>query len=147
MAAPLTITSANAVYMLSVDSVFPTPQQLQGFAVDEAFDTEVANTAEVQLGVDGFVASGWIPRLTVQTITLLAASPSFLLFESWVQAQDITKSLFTATGTIILPAIARKYSLPYGTLTRFPALPNARRVLQQRQFTITWGWPVTSAPV
>lgn len=143
----LSITSANAVYMLSVASVFPSPQQIQGFGVDEAFDTEAADTAEIQLGVDGVAVSGWIPRLTRQTITLLASSPSFLLFETWVAAQDQAQAIFYATGLILIPAIGRKYSLPQGTLTRFPAMPNARRVLQQRQFTIEWSWPVIGGPI
>ena len=147
MAAPLKITSANAIFMLAVDSVFPTPQQLQGFGVDEAFDTEAADVAEVQLGVDGFIGAGWIPRLTTQTITLLASSPSFALFEQWVLAMDTTQEVFHATGSITLPAIGRIYSLPQGTLTRYPALPNARRVLQHRQFTIMWGFPITGAPI
>src|SRR6266702_3037993 len=147
MAAALTITSANVVYMLGVDSVFPTPQQIQGFGVDEAFDTEAADVAEVQIGVDGVTAAGWIPRLTTQTITLIASSPSFNLFEQWVAAMDTTQEVFHATGTIIIPSIRRKYYLPQGTLTRFPALPNARRVLQHRQFTIMWAWPITSGPV
>lgn len=143
----LTITSANAVYMLSVDTVFPTPVQIQGFGVDEAFDTEASDVAEVQLGVDGLAVSGWVPRLTTQTITLLAASPSFQLFEAWVQAMDVAREVLYAQGTIAIPSIGRKYSLPQGTLTRYPAMPNAKRVLAQRQFTITWAWPITGAPI
>ena len=143
----LKITAANATYYLSIASVFPSAQQLQGWGVDEAFSTEPADTAEVQLGVDGFAASGFLPRLTRQTITLLASSPSFLLFEQWVTAMDTAVEVFYATGTIIIPAIGRKYSLPQGTLIRYPAMPNARRTLQNRQFTIEWAWPITGGPV
>lgn len=142
--AALKITSASAVYMLSVDTIFPTPVKLQGFGVDDAFDTEVVETGEVQLGVDGFSAAGWIPRLIVQTITLLAASPSFKMFEDWIAAQDIVRDVYYANGVITIPAIKRKYNLRQGVLTRFPPLPNARRTLQQRQFTITWA-EVTAA--
>ena len=149
MPAPLTITSANAIYLISVASVFPTPQQLQGWAVDEAFDTEESDIAEIQIGVDGLTASGWLPRLTPQTITFLAASPSnFQIFEQWQQAQDLAQDIFHAQGTIIIPAIKRQYTLPNGTLgPRYQALSNARRVLQARRFMITWGWPITSAPL
>ena len=143
---PLKITSANAVYLLTVPGVFSSSQQIQGFSVDEAFDTEPAQTSEVQLGVDGNTAFGWVPRVTRQTISLLAASPSFILFESWVAAQDSAMDVFLASGTIILPAVARQYFLPNGALTRYPALPNARRVLMGRQFEITWAWPITSSP-
>lgn len=143
----LKITSANAIFMLTIPGLYPIPQQLKDFGVDEAFDTEQAETAEVQLGVDGATAFGWVPRLTRQTITLLAASPSFIIFENWVMAQDIIEDVYVASATIAIPSISRVYTLTNGALTRFPALPNARRVLQQRTFEITWGWPITSAPL
>jgi hypothetical protein len=134
----LSITSASSIVMLSVASVFPTPQQLRGFGVDEAFDTEPSDAAEVALGVDGFAAAGWVPRNVVQTYTLHAASPDFTLFEDWVAAQDQIQEILYASATITIPALKRKYAFAQGALTRFPALPNARRTLQQRQFVITW---------
>lgn len=143
----LTITSANSIFMLTVDGVFTSPQQLQGFGVDEAFDTEAAETAVVELGVDGVAVSGWVPRLTRQTITLLpSALASFNIFESWVAAMDQAREVLYANGVIILPSISRKYTLPQGTLTRFPALPNVKRTLRDRQFEITWAWPITTSP-
>jgi hypothetical protein len=139
------VTSASAIYMLSIDTVYPTPQKLEGFGVDEAFDTEAVEMAEVQLGVDGFSAAGWVPRLTIQTITLLAASPSFLIFENWAAAMDLIKEVYYATGIITIPAIKRKYTLRRGVLTRYPPVPNARRTLQQRQFQVTWAHGITGA--
>jgi tail fiber protein gp32 len=141
----MTITSANSLYLISVVGVYDTPQQLQGFGVDEAFDTEVAEMAEVQLGIDGFSASGWLPRLTTQTVTLLAASPSFRVFEDWAAAMDLAREVIYATAVVTIPAVGRKYSFRQGTLTRYPAMPNARRTLQQRQFTITWAHGITGA--
>jgi hypothetical protein len=143
----LQITSANAVFLLGIAGVYPIPQQIQGFGVDEAIDFEAAETAVVQQGVDGQTVSGWVPRITRMTVTLLAASSSFPIFENWIAAQDQNQQIYYATGLIMLPALQRKYSLPQGTLTRFPALPNARRVLMQRQFTIEWAWPITSGPM
>lgn len=143
----LTITSANAIYLLSIDGVYTAPQALVGFGVSEAFDTEVADIAEVQMGVDGLSASGWLPRLTTQTITLLAASPSFRIFEDWVAAQDTLKDILYATGEVHLPSIGRKYSMEQGTLTRFAAMPNAKRTLEQRTFTIVWAHGIIGAPI
>ena len=137
MAAP-TITSANAIFMISVASVFPAPVQLQGFGVDEAFDTEATDVAETQVGVDGYGVAGWIPRQVPMTITLLASSPSFLIFEEWVTAQDKLNEILYASCVISIPSIGRKYAGALGALTRYPQLPNVRRVLQQRQFVITW---------
>jgi hypothetical protein len=140
-----TITSASAVVMLSIDTVFPTPQRLEQFAVDEAFDTEQIELAETQLGVDGLSSSGWVPRLTTQTYSFMASSISVRIFEDWIAAQDLIKEIYYANATISIPAIKRKYSLRQGTLTRGSAMPNARRVLQARQFTIVWAPGVTAA--
>lgn len=134
----LTITSANSILMLSIASVFPAPQQIQGFGVDEAFDTEATDMAETQVGVDSFGVAGWVPRQVPMTITLLASSPSFLIFEEWVTAQDKINEILYASAVISIPSIARKYAAGKGALTRYPQLPNVRRVLQQRQFVITW---------
>lgn len=142
----LNITAANAIYFITAPPLYPTPQQLQGWGVAEAFDTEQAETAEVQIGVDAFVAAGWLPRVTRQTLTFLAAAPSIDIFEQLVMAQDQLQQNFSLAGQITIIATGRKYNLPDGTLTRFPALPNARRVLDPRRFEIIWGFPITVAP-
>jgi hypothetical protein len=142
-----TITSASSVFMLAVDTVFPVPQQLQGYAVNDAFITEPSEIAETQIGVDGVVVSGWLPRLTRMTITFLASSPSVYLFEQWMAAEDNITDILYATGTISIPALSRKYYLPQGTLSRVQMLPSARRVLEQRVFELNWGYPITSGPI
>jgi len=142
----LNITAANAIYMIIAPPLYPTPQQLQGWGVAEAFDTEQAEAAEVQIGVDGFVASGWLPRITRQTLTFLAASPSIILFEQITMAQDQLQVNFSLTGMVTILATGSKYNLPDGTLTRIQALPNARRTLEHRRFEIIWGFPITVAP-
>lgn len=149
----MTITSANSIYMLSIAGVFNTPQQLMAFGVDEAFDTEPAETAEVVIGVDNYGVAGWRPYNIEQTITLLPSSPSFLIFEQWIAAQGMINEILYASAIVSLPAIGRKYTFPQGALSRYPALPNVRRVLQNRQFRITWmpqglgRPPVVSSPI
>lgn len=144
--ARLSITSANAVYMLAVLGVFPAPVQLQGFGVDEAFDTEAVDAAEAVMGVDGKMSAGYTPFLTPQTITLQADSPSSFLFEDWLAAQKAVNDVLFADGTILLPSIGRSYTMTKGVLSRIPQVVGAKKVLQARQFRITWE-SVTPAPV
>lgn len=49
-----TITSANAVFMLSVPGVTAAPTQLYEFGVDDAFLTEAVDATETQVGVDAY---------------------------------------------------------------------------------------------
>lgn len=142
-----TITAASSVFQLAVDTLYPTAQQLQGYAVNDAFTSEAAEIAETQVGVDGIVVSGWLPRLTRMTITFLASSPSVQIFEQWMAAEDQITDILYGTATIWIPALSRQYLLPQGTLSRVTMLPSARKVLEQRQFEILWGWPITSAPL
>ena len=147
-----TITSATAVFLLSITGVFNTPVQLAGFGPDEAFDTAAVDATVTQLGVDGTGVGGYVPREVDQTITLLASSPSNAVFDQWIQAQDALLDVIYASGSIRLQSLGVQYTMPQGVLKRYPIAPNARRVLMPRQFVITWlpqpGTPaITVSPI
>lgn len=134
-----TITAANSVYQLVIPSLYPSPQQLQGYSADAAFDTEASDPAEIQIGVDGQVSAGFVPFLTRQTISLMADSPSVTVFENWLAAQKAVREIYYATATIVLPSVGRAYALTSGILTSIVSIPGTRKVLQPRNFVITWG--------
>lgn len=142
----LTITSLNAIYMLTVPGVFDAPQRLEAFGVDEAFDTDPVESAVTQTGVDGIGTAGLVPREVPQTVTLLASSSSFIIFDNWIQAMDLLGDIIYANAVITLPSIGRKFTCYQGALTRYPTMPSARRTLQQRQFQITWLPPGQGQP-
>lgn len=140
-----TITSANAVFMLGITGLYPTAQQLQGFMADSAFDVDDTETSEQVLGVDGYMSSGWIPRMYPQTISLMPDSASSVLFEDWALQQDAAQTIFPAFGSITLPATQRSYALVNGVLKRIKAIPGAKKVLEGRAFQIVWN-TITPAP-
>jgi hypothetical protein len=147
-----TITSATAVYLLSITGVFNTPVQLSGFSADEAFDTNAVDATVTQIGVDGTGVGGYVPRAVEQTISLLASSPSNAVFDQWIQAMDAALDTIYASGSIRLASLGVQYTMPFGVLKRYPIAPNARRVLMPRVFTIEWlpqrGSPaVTVSPI
>ena len=94
-----TITSANSVLTLAVNGLFPVPQVIQGYAVDDAFEGEAVQQAEILMGVDGVLSAGKVFVPYKMTIHLQADSPSIFLFDAWRNAQDaavdvlITKTL------------------------------------------------------
>lgn len=134
------ITSANAIFMLTVPGVFGTAVQVQGFAVDDAFDIESVEPGETRMGVDGIFSAGVVPVPYPMTITLQADSTSAFLFETWEQAeQTFPQQWYPGQATITLTSIARKYSFFQGKLMGFVGFPGAKKVLAQRQFRITWG--------
>ncbi|GJD63752.1 phage tail fiber protein [Methylobacterium frigidaeris] len=142
----MSITSANAVLMLGVNNVFSSPQQIQGFATDDAFDTEVQEIGETMMGVDGFLSGGFVYTPVSMGITLMADSPSTNFFDAWANAERVIRDKYTAFGTIFLQGTGRKYAMTKGFLISAPVLPDAKKVLQPRKFTIRWE-RVLPAPV
>jgi len=132
------LTSANCVIMLSVAGLFPVPQQLQGFAAEDIFDADAVDNAETVMGVDGKMSAGWIPNIIKLGITLQADSDSIAFFERWYAAEQSVREKYFATGSIYLRAVEREFILTRGALRNYAPLPNGKKILQPRKFTIDW---------
>jgi len=46
------LTGANSIYTLAISSIFPSPQQLQGYAADDVFTSDPLESTETLMGVD-----------------------------------------------------------------------------------------------
>ena len=132
------ITSANAVFLMSVPLILPVPQQLQGFAADDIFDMDDVDSTDVMMGVDGILSGGMIYAPKPQNIALQADSPSMSFFEAWYQMQQGNAAAYAAQGNITFTAIGRSYQLLTGFLTRYKPMADAKKVLQPRKFRVTW---------
>lgn len=133
-----TITSANSSFALSVTDLYPVPQNIQGYAADDAFVAAAQDLAEIVMGVDGHMSAGYVFTPTPQTITIMPDSPSLVVFENWVQAMTLAQEVYRCNATISLPSIKRKYTLKNGVLTNAPKMPGVRRTLQPVAYVITW---------
>lgn len=133
-----TITSASAVLMIAVQSVFPTPVQLQGFAVEDVYDTDPVDPSEVLMGVDGILSAGFVFVPVKQNFALQADSPSNSIFEEWYAQQVSEREIFFASGNIILPTLGKAYVMNNGVLSGYKPLADGKKVLQPRKFAITW---------
>lgn len=140
------ITSANAVLTLAVDSVFNTPQRLQGFAADDIYDTDTIDPAETVMGVDGVLSAGFVYVPVKQNFALQADSPSISLFDQWYAAQQAAVDIFRASGVIRLPAVGKSYTMNGGVLTGYKSMPDGKKILQPQRFSITWA-SIVPAPV
>jgi hypothetical protein len=133
-----TITAANSVFQLAVAGIFPVPQQLQGYAADAAFMFDTVDPAETVMGVDGRMSAGYVPYMTIQTISIMPDSQSLSLFDTWLTANNTAREVFFANATILLPSIGKKYSLTRGVLTAAKAAPDVKKVLAAIEYKITW---------
>ena len=140
-----TLTSANAQLTLSVAGIYSSPQAIQGFATDDAFESDSAAQAETMMGVDGFLSAGKIFAPYDMTIHLQADSPSIALFDTWRTQQDAQVDVFRADGNILIPGTGMIYQLVRGYLMSAPAFPAVKKILQPQAYVIRWE-RITPAP-
>jgi hypothetical protein len=134
----VSITSANAVLIITVPNLFNAPQQIQDFSVDDIYDMDDIAVGENLMGVDGILTSGFVFNPVTQNIMLQADSPSNLIFEQWYQAELQLVDKYAATASITLNATGRKYTQTNGYLTSFSPAPSAGKTLKPRKYGLTW---------
>jgi hypothetical protein len=132
------ITAADASIVMSAPPIFPQGQIIEGFAEDDVFEVPNQTIAEVRMGVDGFLAAGFIFVLQPWNFRLQASSPSVTFFDDLRQAQKARLTTYFIQGVVSLPSTGLTYALVDGTLREYAPAPSARQVLQSRSFGIAW---------
>lgn len=133
-----TITAANSTFALAITNLYPMPQTIQGYAADSAFAADAVDIAETVMGIDGKMSAGFIFNATKQTVTIMPDSPSLDVFATWFTTSQAARDIYWANGTIILPAIGKKYTLKNGVLTSGKPMPDVKKTLQPLEYKITW---------
>lgn len=133
-----TITAANSIFFLSIQDLYPAPQLLQGYSADDAFTTEATDMAEVVMGVDGHMSTGFVFNPTAQTVVIMPDSPSLDLFEQLQSATKTSREVYRLDATIRLPAVGKKYTLSNGVLQQAPAIAAVKKTLQPLTFRLMW---------
>ena len=141
-----TLTSANSKFSLSVASVFPVPVPMQGYATDDAFDTENVAPNEAIMGVDGVLSGGYTPYPVKLKFVLQADSPSNLFMDQWRQAMDQATDSFSANATIVAPSLGKIFTFTKGFLTGAIPTPPGKKIFQPQTYEITFNL-VSAAPV
>lgn len=142
------ITAADVTIVFTAPPIFTAGQVIAGFAQDDVFQVPQRRLAQVEMGVDDFVASGYIFQLQAWNFTLQAPSPSNDFFDDLVAAQDAARTTFFIQGTVDLPSTGKAYILQNGTLVDYAPAPGSRQVLQPRPYGIMWAKviPIPAVP-
>lgn len=134
----MSITSANASLFLGVLGVFPIAQQIQQWAVDDAFGSEPIEPAEIRQGIDGTMTAGFIFVPQKFKITLMGDSPSNDMFDQWYLQQQVVKDILYATGALSAPTLGGKWALTRGVLSSYQSVPAFKKTVEPRSFEITF---------
>lgn len=130
------LTSANSVFTMQVDGLFPAPVVIEGYSTDRAFEAAPVETGEVQMGVDGKMSAGWIPNPIPLDVFLQATSKSNDYFEQIDAAETAQRTKLKIRAVISIPSLGKQYTFQKGYLVKVPRLPNAGKVLQPRNYQI-----------
>ncbi|EBI2217019.1 hypothetical protein NXJ12_003302 [Salmonella enterica] len=133
-----TITAADAIITLTVNNLYPSGVQLQGFAADNVYGTDPLVLAETVRGIDGKLSAGFVYSNIIQTFHIMPDSPSRDIFDTWSTTSRTSRAVFRCNAVVLLPAIGRKYTCVNGVLKQWKALPDAARTLQPGQAVIEW---------
>lgn len=138
MANNRTITAANSIFLLSIASLYLTPQRVQGFSMDAGFDLDAREGVETQMGIDGRLSAGFVAKESKMSVTLAADSLSNDLFDAWDASQRQLREALEATGSVTIPGLRKRFTLTRGFLTSFKPLAGTGKTLQPRTHVITW---------
>lgn len=123
------ITSANATAYMVVKDLYPSGFALNNFATDQAVDEGEDTIAETRMGVDGYMAAGYVPSIKNVTITFEAASPSVPYINNLYLASQKNRRTYEVTLVVTVPSVNKTYTYSYGVLKTAKALPALKTTL------------------
>lgn len=136
--ADIDITSANSTLIITVSALAIASVAMEGYAVDNAWALDDAETAVAQVGIDGKMTAGWVPRLNPLTLSFAPNSPSVATLSTIINAQDTQMTIYTLQGVLSCPSVGKSWTLSNGVLTRAKMIPDGSRILGPQSFQMTF---------
>lgn len=129
------ITSANSAAILTVKELFPAGIVLQQFATDQAITQDEVTFAETRMGVDAFMAAGFVPSIKPVNITFEPFSSALESIDQLVRATEQQRTCFECELVVRLPSIGKQYTWSGGVMKKGKSLPDLKKVLDPVSFT------------
>ena len=123
------ITSANATAYMVVKDLYPTGIALNNFSTDQAVDQSEDTIAETRMGVDGYMAAGYVPSIKAVTIKFEATSPSVQYLNNLYLASQKNRRTYEVTLVVKVPSVNKTYTYSGGVLKTGKLLPGLKKVL------------------
>ena len=132
------ITSADAVFTLTVKTLFNTPITLENWATNRAWEGQNLRLADTRLSIDGKLNKGFVPSAYDMTINFSANSPSMTIFDAIQTASRQARTVYELNGELHLPGFRKKYTFINGCVLELTAVPNGEELLAERSVHIRW---------
>ncbi len=128
------ITSSNSNAILTVEELFPAGIILEQFSMDQSILLEEVTFTESRMGVDGKMASGYVPSIKTITIHLEASSPSYPLLSKVGEVMSQNRSIYPCTLVITVPSINKVYTFFNGVMKSGKIFPDNKKTLEPVSF-------------
>lgn len=132
------ITSANAVFYLTVKDLFNSPILLENWETDRAWETQDREIAESRMSIDGKLNIGYIPSPIDMSVRFSPNSESIAIFEAIQTSSEQMRRPFVLNAELTLPGLKRKYTFSNGHLRSLTPVSGAGRSLEGRSFSLRW---------
>lgn len=132
-----TLTVANSSIVMTAEALYPNGVIIRGYAADNLFETAAVENAEVVMGIDGRMASGWVPNPVPFTMTLQADSESLEVFEQIYEFEQSNRNKLEIGVTVGLPSAGKRFSFVNGVIRTYKP-PSAQRILQPAVIEFTF---------
>ena len=129
-----TITSANSTLILTIPLLYPAPQKIEQFAVDDMWSLEQVDLVETQTGADGNVSFGYTPTARPFSFTLQANSPSVDILQYYMTAMEAQKEVYGCSIVLSIPSIKKSYSMADGAMVKAASGASGKKVLAPLQY-------------
>ena len=133
-----TLTTANSILMLKIEDLYPVPVPISGYAVDDAFATDEVKSSATMMGFCGIFSAGFTPFPVLLSFNLLPDILFAVVFDTWIGAERKRGEVYVASATILIQGTGALYTFKRGFLGTFSIMPDAKKILQPRKFTITF---------
>lgn len=124
-----TLTVANSAIALTTEALFTSAQSLQGYAADDAFESDTVENGEFSMGIDGQLSAGFVFNAVGFTLTFQADSPSLDLFEQIYGYEQANRTKLRQDLSVSLPSKGRRYDYSQGYMVSYKA-PAGKKILQ-----------------
>jgi len=134
----MSLTTANSSIVLSFAGLYPNGVTLQKFTADDIFDTADVSNAEVVMGIDGKMSYAWKPAPIVQTFSVMADSPTALIFDQVYASEQQAKEKILVQGIVRMTGQGLVYQMMNGVITSMSVMSSAKVTAQPRKLQVTW---------
>lgn len=133
------ITSANAVAMLTVETLFGAPIKLENWAANRGWEPEAWEIGDSRMSLDGHHNMGYVARAIDLRLTFAPNSASLSYLDAITGASVQGQTVYRLGLELSHKDLGRKFTYVDGLIRTFTPSPAGAELLEDRVFEMRFG--------